>query len=185
MFWKNYGFLYKDAPFADTYTVAFKKLANKQKNNFFTDYAPVKANKHFELDSNEGYLAIGSLMYFYAHRPSTQMCNQDYKKLGVRSMVYRDPQSKAPTIKYFTSGVCANGNFKTCLLQQKKYLRKIGSYSGAVLFEKNKSKFVLRGENEDHFLTLGEYAFNKCPMLQTYKPNEEELRIKGRKRIVN
>lgn len=23
-FWKNYGFLYKDAPFADTYTIAFK-----------------------------------------------------------------------------------------------------------------------------------------------------------------
>ena len=28
-FWKNYGFLFKDAPFADTYTIAFKKLATK------------------------------------------------------------------------------------------------------------------------------------------------------------
>lgn len=62
-------------------------------------------------------MAIGSVMYFYAHRPSTQMCNSDYKKLGVRSMVYRDPQTKSPTIKYFTSGACANGNFKTCLMQ--------------------------------------------------------------------
>lgn len=62
-------------------------------------------------------MAIGSVMYFYAHRPSTQMCNSDFKKLGVRSMVYRDPQTKSPTIKYFTSGACANGNFKTCLMQ--------------------------------------------------------------------
>lgn len=114
-FWKEYGFLYKDAPFANTYTIAFKQLATK-KPKFFTDYAPVKANKHFELDSSEGYMAIGSLMYFFAHRPSTQMCNEDYKKLGVRSMIYRDPKTKQPTIKYFTKGVCANGNFKTCLL---------------------------------------------------------------------
>jgi hypothetical protein len=63
--------LYKDAPFADTYTVAFKKLATKEKDDFFTDYAPVKANKNFELDSNEGFMSIGSVMYFYAHRPST------------------------------------------------------------------------------------------------------------------
>lgn len=68
-YWINYGFLYKDAPYADTYTVAFKQLATR--NQYSTDYAPVKSNKHFELDSNEGYLAIGSLMYFYAHRPST------------------------------------------------------------------------------------------------------------------
>jgi len=70
MFWKNYGFLYKDAPFADTYTVAFKQLETK-KPKLYTDYAPVRANKHFELDSPEGYMSIGSLMYFFAHRPST------------------------------------------------------------------------------------------------------------------
>lgn len=70
-FWKNYGFLYKDAPFADTYTVAFKQLQPRKKTKFYTDYAPVKANKHFELDSSEGHMSIGSLMYFFAHRPST------------------------------------------------------------------------------------------------------------------
>lgn len=79
MFWKNYGFLYKDAPFADTYTIAFKQIGSK-KNRNYTDYAPVKSNKHFELDSNEGFMAIGSLMYFFAHKPSTQMCNEDYMK---------------------------------------------------------------------------------------------------------
>lgn len=100
-------------------------------------------------------------------------------------MIFRDPRNKQPTIKYFTSGVCANGNFKTCLLNQKKWLRKIGSNHGAVFFEKQKSKFVLRGDNEDHFLTLGEYAYSKCPMLQSYKPTEKELKIKGRRRIVN
>jgi len=61
-------------------------------------------------------MSIGSLMYFFAHRPSTQMCNPDYKKLGVRSMIYRDPKTNEPAIKYFTSGVCADGDYKTCLL---------------------------------------------------------------------
>ena len=183
-FWKNYGFLYRDAPFADTYTIAFKQLATKDPK-FYTDYAPVKANKHFELDSPEGHMAIGSLMYFFAHRPSTQMCNSDYKKLGVRSMVYRDPETKEPKIKYFTKGQCATGNFKACLLEQKKLFHRIGSTHGAIFFEKQKSKFVLRGENEDHFRTLGEYALSKCPMLQTYKPTEKELKIRGNRRIVN
>lgn len=94
-------------------------------------------------------------------------------------MIYRDPKTKNPTIKYFHEGICANGNFKTCLLQQKRFLRKIGSTSGATFFEKSKSKFVLKGENEDHFLTLGEYAYSKCPMLKNYKPTEKELKIHG------
>jgi len=130
-------------------------------------------------------MAIGSLMYFFAHKPSTQMCNEDYKKLGVRSMIYRDPETKLPTIKYFNDGVCANGNFKACLIQQKKYLHEIGSDYGATLFEKSKSKFVIRGKNEDHFVTLGEYAYGKCPMLQSFKSSEDDLKIKGRKRVVN
>jgi hypothetical protein len=29
-FWRNYGYLYKDAPFADTYTVAFKQIPSKK-----------------------------------------------------------------------------------------------------------------------------------------------------------
>jgi len=100
-------------------------------------------------------------------------------------MVYRDPDTKVPTIKYFEEGACANGNFKACLVEQKKFLRKIGSNSGATLFEKTKSKYVIRGKNEDHFATLGEYAFSKCPLLQNFKPTESDLKIKGKKRIVN
>ena len=67
--------MYQDAPFADTYTIAFKKLTAKEEFNkssdYFTDYAPVKGNRNFDLDSSEGFMAIGSVMYFYAHRPST------------------------------------------------------------------------------------------------------------------
>lgn len=69
--WQDYAYLYKDGPYYDTYTVMFKQASKKS----YQDYAPVKANDNFSLDSKEGYMAIGSLMYYYAHRPSIKMCD--------------------------------------------------------------------------------------------------------------
>jgi len=100
-------------------------------------------------------------------------------------MIYRDPKSDEPVIKYFEDGPCKDGNFKACLNIQHKFLRSIGSKSGATLFDKRKSRFIIRGENEDQFHTLGQYAYSKCPLLRKYKTTEKDLKIKGKKRIVN
>lgn len=68
----------------------------------------------------------------------------------------------------------------------KKFLKyKNTQRDGGFLFLGHGAVKMLAGRDSKELLVLGEYAFEKCKLAQSFKPDEQALKITGKLHIVN